>query len=149
MGFPGIVALMIVAGSAFFLGNRWFGKSTTNCMQLQRVRQFTSKGYRSKVSHFEDFTFKVGVFQLLSYSLSAFRRRQSIVGHFGFPFFLQLGMNLHIDHQLGGHEPSLGLESFQGWVKQAKVKPGRGHRTENSGVEFYWRPANALVTAVE
>jgi len=31
MGFQEIVALMIVAGSAFFLGNRWFGKSTTNC----------------------------------------------------------------------------------------------------------------------
>ncbi|HHZ91324.1 TPA: hypothetical protein EYN98_22620 [Candidatus Poribacteria bacterium] len=31
MGFQEIITLMIVAGSAFFLGNRWFGKSTTNC----------------------------------------------------------------------------------------------------------------------
>ena len=64
-------------------------------------------------------------------------------------------MNQHLDHYLGGHEPRLGLGDYalvdtysptesdhrkqlvQGWVKQAKVKPGRGHRTENSGVEFY------------
>ena len=31
MGFQEIITLMIVAGSAFFLGSRWFGKSTNNC----------------------------------------------------------------------------------------------------------------------
>lgn len=31
MGFQEIITLIIVAGSAFFLGKRWFGKSKVYC----------------------------------------------------------------------------------------------------------------------